>query len=132
MSILYFSKPFNSKYKTIITNTAIKEISNKFNLEMSSDPSYEGGFNLPFNEKWRSFDFGSHLNNIMFKYHNSRQLRYYTNGIDHDTIIGLRFKDGINYWDQYEIDILLNTVNNLLNKLESIAIDPPSPQCLLL
>jgi hypothetical protein len=131
MSIIYFSKPFNSKYKNIITNNVIQEIIKKSNLEIRSDPSYEGGFNLPFNNKWRSFDFGSHLNNII-KYHDSRQLRYYTDGIDHDTIIGLRFKDGINYWDQYEIDILLKTINDLLNKIDSIAISPPSPQCIIL
>jgi len=111
MSNIYLTTPFDSKYKNTITDLVIKQIKSNTNLNINSDPSYEGGFNLPFNEKWKKYDFGPHLNKIM-EYHDSRQLRYY---YDNNKIVGLRYKDGIKYWDQYEIDILINALDDILS-----------------
>jgi hypothetical protein len=113
MSIIYLTTPFDSKYKNTITDLVIKQIKSKSNLDIQSDPSYEGGFNLPFNEKWLNYNYGSHLNTIV-KYHDSRQLRYYND--NNKQIIGLRYKDGIKYWDQDEIDILLEALDDVLSK----------------
>jgi hypothetical protein len=113
MSIIYFSTPFDSKYKNTITNLVIEKIQNTSTLKIKSDTSYEGGFNLPFNEKWKKYDFGPHLNKII-EYHDSRQLRYYYDN-NNNKIIGLRYKDGIKYWDQDEIDILFNALDDILS-----------------
>ena len=110
MSIIKLSKPFNSKYKQTITDMVIDEIKSKSNLNIRQDPSFESGFNLPFNEKWLLFDFGHHLNRLR-EYHDSRQLRYHDDG---QRVYALGFKDGIKYWDNEEIEILMNTLNKIL------------------
>jgi len=90
MAHIFLETPFHAKHKDTITNIVIQEIKNRSNLFIRSDPSYEGGFNLPLTQQWLSTDFGAHQNSIVV-YHDSRQLRYCTNGRDHDIIIGLRF-----------------------------------------
>jgi hypothetical protein len=82
---IQFSRNITEKNKDIFVNSVLAIC----NLDgLKSDPSYEGGFNLPLTDDW----FHKDLNNKRFlHYHNSRQLRFVK---DHNTneIIGLRFK----------------------------------------
>jgi hypothetical protein len=78
--------------------------------ELRSDPSYEGGFNLPLTYEWYKKDL---INKEYLKYHDSRQLRFVK---DHNInkIIGLRYKDGINYWNDDELQTLKESIEKIL------------------
>ena len=77
---------------------------------LNSDPSFEGGFNLPLTYEW----YEKELNNKhLLKYHNKRQLRFVSDNFS-KRIIGLRYKDGINYWNKDEIFKLKNSIEKVL------------------
>jgi hypothetical protein len=105
---IQFSKSIDEKNKDIFVNSVLAIC----NLDgLKSDPSYEGGFNLPLTDDWLKKDL---INKKYLQYHDSRQLRFV---IDHNLneIIGLRFKDGINYWTSYEMSTLIESIENVLS-----------------
>jgi ADP-dependent phosphofructokinase/glucokinase len=77
-------------------------------IGLQVDSSYESGFNLPLTKYWLEKDYGEYLNKII-KYHDSRQLRFCFSN-DSKYVTGLRFKDGIKYWSDQEINKLINAI----------------------
>ena len=104
---IIFSKGINETSKDKFVSEVIKNC----NLNgLRSDPSCEGGFNLPLTKEWYIKD----LNNKEYlKYHDSRQLRFVTNHRI-NKIYGLRYKDGINYWTNNELQILKESIEKTL------------------
>ena len=104
---IVFSKSINTLSKDKFISNVI-EICNLTGL--ISDPSCEGGFNLPLTHEWYNKDL---INKQYLKYHNSRQLRF-VNDYTTNKIIGLRYKDGINYWNDDELQILNESIEKIL------------------
>lgn len=77
--------------------------------ELSKNYSYEGGFELPWNDEWLNADF--YNCRLAFKYHNTRQLRFVESN---NIIIGLRFKDDCDYWSTCELGLLKNLIESVL------------------
>ena len=73
--------------------------------------SYEGGFTLPLTEEWLIQPL---KNSHLLKYHSVRQLRFAHMG---NSIVGLRFKDAINYWTDAELNELENLLQNVVESL---------------
>jgi hypothetical protein len=106
MEIL-FSKSINDSSK----DKFISDVINICNLNgLKSDPSAEGGFNLPLTSEWFNIDL---TNKHCLKYHDSRQLRFVKNHVA-NKIIGLRYKDDINYWTNDEILMLKESIELIL------------------
>ena len=104
---IVFSKGINETLKKKFVYEVIKNC----NLDkLGSDPSYEGGFNLPLTYEWFIKDLD---NKEYLKYHDSRQLRFVKDNSTYK-IIGLRYKDGINYWTENEILLLKESIEKVL------------------
>ncbi len=106
---VYFENAFHQSNKDLVMDYVITTC-NIPNL--TSNYSSEGGFNLPLTSEWTNVK----LNNKQYlHYHsNSRQLRFIT---DNNTIIGLRFKDGINYMTDHELFGIVDCVENAVKNL---------------
>jgi len=104
---IIFSKNINELSKDKFISDVI-EICNLTGLR--SDPSHEGGFNLPLTYEWYKKDL---INKEYLKYHDSRQLRFVKDNIT-KKIIGLRYKDSINYWSDDELQILKESIEKIL------------------
>ena len=105
---ILFVKPFDIKLKDLI----IKKILETSNLDgIRSDPSSEGGINLPLNQEWISAEL---KNKKYLDYHDSRQLRFMNCLSDNNKIIGIRCKDGINYFTDEELTRIKQCVNEII------------------
>jgi hypothetical protein len=102
---IYFRVPFDIKYKDYIVEQLIKNS----DLEgMQSDPSWEGGINLPLTQEW----FTLNLKNKQYlKYHDSRQFRFISD--NNNKLTGLRCKDEINYFTVDEVDKIKKSLNEI-------------------
>ena len=122
MSNYTIIKSFDFKERALVARQVVLKLKNYLpNLQV--DGSHECGFNLPFDGKsnltnmgisWLEKDYGPHLNSII-KYHDSRQLRFHS--ISYEKVDGLRFKDGIKYWSDDEVQLVLDTVNQVIQEL---------------
>lgn len=111
-----FVTPFDSAIREQIAQLVVEEL-RPILPNIRVDPSWESGFNLPLiGTKWATKDYGEHLNSII-KYHGSRQLRFSFDNFD-NKVIGLRFKDGIVYWSDQEVQALLDCVNRVIQKID--------------
>jgi len=98
---ILFSKPINITHK----NDLVKEIIKSCNINgVRSDPSHEGGVNLPLTPIWYTLNL---QNKQYLIYHDSRQFRFISKD---DNIIGMRCKDEINYLTDDEINSIKNSV----------------------
>ena len=105
---ILFVKPFDVKLKDLI----IKKIILISNLDgIRSDPSSEGGINLPLNQEWVRVEL---KNKKYLDYHDSRQLRFMNCSNDNNKIIGMRCKDGINYFTDEELTKIKEYVDDIL------------------
>jgi hypothetical protein len=106
-----FTTPFDATNREQI---AVQVVTNlrKVLPGLCVDWSYECGFNLPLTDFWLKKDYGE-ISNKIIQYHGSRQLRFYFS-LDNKLVTGLRYKDGIKYWTEDEVEILLNGVNEVI------------------
>lgn len=106
---ILFVKPFDVKLKDLI----IKKILETTNLDgIRSDFSSEGGINLPLGPEWVKS--GLELKNKQYlDYHDSRQLRFMNCPDDNNKIIGIRCKDGINYFTDEELTRIKKCVDDI-------------------
>ena len=104
---ILFVKPFDIKYKDLI----IKNIIETSNLDgIRSDFSSEGGVNLPLDLEWRSIEL---KNKKYLDYHDSRQLRFMNCPYNDNKIIGIRCKDGINYFTDEELTKIKQCIDDI-------------------
>ena len=120
MADYYLDNTFEFSKRELVANNVVQKLKNKLS-NLSVDYSYECGFNLPFyGSEWSDIDYGEPINSII-KYHDSRQLRFYSS--ESKIIDGLRYKDGIKYWSDNEIELIdglgskIQSSSWLLNKL---------------
>ena len=107
-------KTFDFLKRETVANIVKTKLKDKL-PNLSVDPSYECGFNLPFyGTNWRDIDYGE-FKNTLIQYHNSRQLRFHSS--DDKIIDGLRYKDEIKYWSDYEVELVINTLNEVINEM---------------
>lgn len=108
------TKPFDASAREQIAFTVVQQLK-PILPNLNVDGSWESGFNLPLiGTKWSTKDYGEYLNSII-KYHGSRQLRFSFNDLG-TQVIGLRFKDGIVYWSDQEVQIVLECLNRIIEK----------------
>ncbi len=87
----------------------IEMVIKECDLELSRNFSAEGGFELPWYD-YKKYNFNNR--DIGLKYHGCRQLRFITNN---DYIIGMRFKDGCNYFTSEELEKIMETIEKVLS-----------------
>ena len=104
-----FTKSFNEQYKDEIVEKLIEMC----NINgMQSDPSFEGGINLPLTSEW--FQIKSKLqNNRYLEYHDSRQFRFIS---QYGKVTGMRCKDEINYITDEEINKIKDCIESIITK----------------
>ena len=115
MADYLFDKTFDFDKRELVAKT----VQNKLEYQLPNlgiNWSWECGFELPLSgTEWVNKDYGKLLNSII-KYHNSRQMRFHTLG---DKLIdGIRFKDGIKYWSDDEVKLIVSTVNQVIQELD--------------
>jgi hypothetical protein len=106
---IHFTKTFDEKYKHEIVDQLIESC----NIHgMQSDPSFEGGINLPLTPSW--YQLKSTLKNGKYiDYHDSRQFRFIS---QYGKVSGMRCKDEINYFTDEEIDKIKKCMETILSK----------------
>ena len=106
---LYLTIPFDAKFKNIVIGKVLVECNIPY---LSENHSAEGGFELPLTQEWKSANL---RNKHLLNYHNARQLRF----VEGDGVIAsLRFKDGINYWSDEELNKLNNCITSAVQSLQ--------------
>lgn len=105
---IHFTKTFDEKYKDEIVDKLIKTCDIH---GMRSDPSFEGGINLPLTPSW--YQLKSNLQNGKYlDYHDSRQFRFIS---EYGKISGMRCKDEINYFTDEEINKIKKCIENIIS-----------------
>ena len=107
---ILFEKPFDVKLKELI----IKKVLETSDINgIRSDFSSEGGVNLPLGPEWVGS--GIELKNKKYlDYHDSRQLRFMNCLADNNKIIGMRCKDGINYFTDEELTKIKKCIDDII------------------
>lgn len=114
MADFKFDKIFNFAHRELIAEIVKDKLISQL-VGLRIDWSYECGFNLPLlGTPWVTKDYGDYSNSII-QYHDSRQLRFHSS--DGKIIDGLRFKDGIRYWSDNEVELVVNMVNQVIKQL---------------
>jgi hypothetical protein len=114
MADFLFVKTFDFNKREIVAQTVKNRLANEF-PNLFIDWSHECGFRLRLvGTPWIDKDYGPHLNHII-QYHDSRQLRFHSS--DGKIIDGLRFKDGIRYWSDDEVNLVVNATNQVIQEL---------------
>ena len=110
MSYADLKTPFNKNYRELVAREVVKQLKKEL-PGINIDWSHECGFTLPlYGTKWTSKDYGETLNSLL-DYHNTRQFRF---TISDENITGLRTKDGIEYWDDHEKNLIIDMVNDVV------------------
>ena len=110
---ILFVKSFDEKLKDLI----IKKVLETSNINgIRSDFSSEGGINLPLDPEWAGIEL---KNKKYLDYHDSRQLRFMNCHIEHSVsdnnkIIGMRCKDGINYFTDEELTKIKKCIDDII------------------
>jgi hypothetical protein len=94
---IVFIQKISSNKKEELISFCIQETKEKFK-NIHKDYSYEQGFVLPNNNKYPI---------AMTSPQMGRQLRFVE---ENGMIIGLRFKDGVIMWDEWELNELANAI----------------------
>lgn len=112
---ILFVKPFDEKLKDLI----IKKVLETSDINgIRSDFSSEGGINLPLGSEWVSPCLEL-KNKKYLDYHDSRQLRFINCHLEHSVsdnnkIIGMRCKDGINYFTDEELTKIKECIDDVI------------------
>ena len=114
MADFLFEKTFDFNKRELVAQTVKNRLKHEL-INLRVDYSHESGFNLPLHgTSWAVKNYGQHLNSII-QYHDSRQLRFHSS--DGKIIDGLRFKDGIKYWSDDEVHLVVNATNQVIQEL---------------
>jgi len=117
--VVILNKPFVENIKEEIYERVFEKIHELKILELyniSYNHSSEGGFELPKTQEWINYlnQQDKHTRSI-HPYQHSRQLRFYTD--NNNNIIGMRCKDNINIFTDYELDMICDLVNKVVENL---------------
>jgi hypothetical protein len=118
--IVVFDRPFSENIREEVCERMferIHELEITALYDMKYNYSCEGGFELPKTQEWKDYlnKQDEHTRSI-HTYQHSRQLRFYTDTTN-TNIIGMRCKDYINLFTDYELDIICRMINEVIEDL---------------